>query len=137
MVEDFLGKEVASGNLARLSNGNYSLVDGSHMSGGTVTVTAPPPLSNVIEFVPKIKSTMANSPMVKDDTSPYSLSEFEELSQQNSVRGSDQTNSKMNDYMKENCYEIIMGKRLENGEINQLKDINGKSYYITYLKFCN
>lgn len=38
MVEDFLGKEVASGNLARLSNGNYSLVATSDMT----SVTEPP-----------------------------------------------------------------------------------------------
>lgn len=35
VVEEFLGREVASGNLARLSNGNYSLVATSDMTDAT------------------------------------------------------------------------------------------------------
>lgn len=56
MVEDFLNKEVASGNIIRSANGNYSLVATSDTSNTTLNSTisssssssSPPPRANLI-----------------------------------------------------------------------------------------
>lgn len=42
MVEDFLGKEVSSGNVARLANGNYSLVASTDMTSVAEAATSVP-----------------------------------------------------------------------------------------------
>ncbi|XP_003426986.1 histone-lysine N-methyltransferase 2D [Nasonia vitripennis] len=133
MVEDFLSKEVASGNLARFVNGNYSLVDGSHMSSNGAA--APQQNGELAGKArgPSSSITAASTPF-KEASNPYDLNEFEEFasehdSSSNTLKSSRQTSPKteLEPMKKEECYEIIMGKRQANEEEDkQGKDSNGK-----------
>jgi hypothetical protein len=127
MVEDFLGKEVASGNLARLSNGNYSLVDGSNMSSNGAVV---PQHNGDIVSKTKGSNTTTATTLFKAASNPYDLNEFEEFAEEhdsssNVVKSSRQTSPKtdLEPMKKEDCYEIIVGRRhINEDEKNQSKD---------------
>lgn len=134
MVEDFLSKEVASGNLARLVNGNYSLVDGSHMSSNGAAAPQQNGEPAGKAKVPSSSITAASTPF-KEASNPYDLNEFEEFasehdSSSNTLKSSSQTSPKteLEPMKKEECYEIIMGKRQANEEEEdkQSKDSNDK-----------
>lgn len=110
MVEDFLGKEVASGNLTRLSNGNYSLVATSDM-----TTTA--------ESTHRESFTLENGNVRRKELQTvssttgglYDFDESENLtitdSRSNTPRSSRQASPKSDPQIKkEECYEIIVGR---------------------------
>lgn len=115
MVEDFLGKEVASGNLTRLLNGNYSLVATSDM-----TTTAEP--THRESFT--LENGNARRKELQTVTSTtgglYDFDETENLtitdSRSNTPRSSRQASPKPDPQnKKEECFEIILGNN-ENEE---------------------
>ena len=129
MVEDFLGKEVASGNLARLSNGNYSLVDGSSNNMGNGAVATAAAATQNGEVVTKIKP--ATTPY-KEPSHPYDLNEFEEFAEEHDSSSTTHKSSRhtspkseLEPMKKEDCYEIIVGKR-QGDDDGKAKDSNGK-----------
>lgn len=123
MVEDFLSKEVASGNLAKLSNGNYSLVDGSNMSSNGAA--APQANGDVI-----MSRSRGSSTPFKEASHPYELSDFKDYmddqdSSSNTLKSSHNSKTDIETMKKEECYEIIVGRRPDSGD-GRSKDINGK-----------
>lgn len=114
MVEDFLGKEVASGNLTRLSNGNYSLVATSDM-----TTTAEP--THRESFTLENGNVRRKELQTVSSTTGglYDFDETENLtitdSRSNTPRSSRQASPKSDSQRKEECYEIIV-ERNENSE---------------------
>lgn len=114
MVEDFLGKEVASGNLTRLSNGNYSLVATSDM-----TTTAEPHRESFTLENGNVRRKELQT--VSSTTGGlYDFDETENLtitdSRSNTPRSSRQASPKSDPQIrKEECFEIIVGRN-ENTE---------------------
>lgn len=115
MVEDFLGKEVASGNLTRLSNGNYSLVATSDM-----TTTAEP--THRESFTLENGNVRRKELQTVSSTTGglYDFDETENLtitdSRSNTPRSSRQASPKSDPQIrKEECFEIIVGRN-ENTE---------------------
>ncbi|XP_076642729.1 L(3)mbt interactor in ovarian somatic cells isoform X2 [Halictus rubicundus] len=115
MVEDFLGKEVASGNLTRLSNGNYSLVATSDM-----TTTAEP--THRESFTLENGNARRKELHTVSSTTGglYDFDETENLtitdSRSNTPRSSRQASPKPDPQIrKEECFEIIVGRN-ENTE---------------------
>ena len=117
MVEDFLSKEIASGNLTRLTNGNYSLVATSDMSS-----TEHSRQGSVLEN----RSGKSNKEVTTSSsvTSPYDFDGMDDIdtnipdSSSNTPRSSRQASPKVEQqsYRKEDCYEIIFGSNKKDGE---------------------
>lgn len=102
MVEDFLSKETASGNLTRLANGNYSLVATTDIQQETM-------MENGSIKNSKEATTSASV------TSPYDFDETDDVtmpdSLSNTPRSSRQASpkSEQGTYKKDDYYEIIGG----------------------------
>ncbi|XP_033221931.1 uncharacterized protein LOC117176048 [Belonocnema kinseyi] len=118
MIEDFLNKEIASGNLTRLANGNYSLVATSDLS-----LSEPIREKTVLENgsarssqEARISGTSASLTSLyefddgDDVTMPDSLSNTPRSSRQASPKSEQQM------YRKEDCYEIIIGLNRKDSE---------------------
>lgn len=118
MIEDFLNKEIASGNLTRLANGNYSLVATSDLSLSepirekTLLENGSARSSNEA----RISGTSASLTSLyefddgDDVTMPDSLSNTPRSSRQASPKSEQQM------YRKEDCYEIIIGLNKKESE---------------------
>ncbi|KOX69979.1 Zinc finger protein ubi-d4 [Melipona quadrifasciata] len=110
MVEDFLGKEVASGNLTRLSNGNYSLVATSDMT------TTAEPIHRESFTIENGNARRKELQTVSSTTGAlYDFDETENLtitdSRSNTPRSSRQASPKSDPQIKkEECFEIIVGR---------------------------
>ncbi|XP_033331328.1 L(3)mbt interactor in ovarian somatic cells isoform X2 [Megalopta genalis] len=114
MVEDFLGKEVASGNLTRLSNGNYSLVETSEMTSVEPTHRESFTLENGNARRKELHTVSSTTGGL------YDFDETENLtitdSRSNTPRSSRQVSPKPDPQIKkEECFEIIVGRN-ENTE---------------------
>ncbi|XP_012273324.1 uncharacterized protein LOC105695891 [Orussus abietinus] len=126
MVEEFLGKEVASGNLARLANGNYSLVATAEMASVAGPLLAVgvgvPEKGGLRTGTATGTGTGAGSGTLDVDTPPATsvasrcLYDFEdedavEDSRSTTPRSSRQASPKPDPVRnKEECYEIIVGR---------------------------
>lgn len=109
MVEDFLAKEVASGNLTKLSNGNYSLVDGTD-------------LAVVAHQNHKVTSTTATSTPIKEERQQARYELNEELGDEE-----EQDSRLVGSMKKEECYEIIVGgRRPSDEEESSPRESNGE-----------
>ncbi|XP_024936758.1 uncharacterized protein LOC107263589 isoform X2 [Cephus cinctus] len=113
MVEDFLGKEVASGNITRLPNGNYSLVATSDM-------TAESAQHNFCEN--GVQKDMLNV----STTGLYDFDETEDVtvtdSRSNTPRSSRQASPKPDQVKREECYEIIVAPKKPESPNESLKE---------------
>ena len=118
MIEDFLSKEIASGNLTRLPNGNYSLVATSDLSLSE-PIREKKLLENGSSRSSKEARTSGTSASITnfydfdegdDVTMPDSLSTTPRSSRQASPKSEQQM------YRKEDCYEIILGANKKNTE---------------------
>lgn len=106
VVDDFLAKEVASGNLTKLNNGNYSLVATPDMTHETVQ-------DNYRENGNKKTQKSINKLSM---VNTYDFPESDEMtvtdSRSNTPRSSRQTSPKQQESIKkEDCYEIIIGSK--------------------------
>ncbi|XP_078051204.1 L(3)mbt interactor in ovarian somatic cells isoform X2 [Augochlora pura] len=113
MVEDFLGKEVASGNLTRLSNGNYSLVETSDMTSVEPTHRESFTLENGNVRRKELHTVSSTTGGL------YDFDETENLtitdSRSNTPRSSRQVSPKPDPQIKkEECFEIIVGRNENN-----------------------
>lgn len=129
MVEDFLKKEVIAGNLTKLANGNYSLVDATsnyHFeNGATAYRILGGGHSRKMENGAKIIGNRLSGGSFKDMTST-SFNEIEEVALIDS-RSNSPSHAKPNvDY--DNYYEIIVG-RPKDKQVNGHKEngVNGHS----------
>lgn len=102
VVDDFLAKEVASGNLTRLNNGNYSLVATPEMTHETIQETY------------RENGTRKGSQNLSMVNS-YDFAECDDMtivdSRSNTPRSSRQTSPKQDPLKTEDCYEIIIGTK--------------------------
>ncbi|XP_043671400.1 uncharacterized protein LOC122630683 isoform X1 [Vespula pensylvanica] len=123
MVEDFLGKEVASGNLTRLSNGNYSLVATSDMTTATESTHRE---TFTLENIENGNIRRKDSQTVSSTTSgPYDFDETENLtiadSASNTPRSSRQASPKPEaSSKKEECFDILLTKNQDRTEETSL-----------------
>lgn len=111
VVDDFLSREVASGNLTKLNNGNYSLVATQEMTHDSVQQITSYEQNNVNVNDDNNKTKIIASSMVNNS---YEYIECDDVtvatdSRSNTPRSSRHTSPK-NDPKKEECYEIIIGK---------------------------
>ncbi|KAJ8668065.1 hypothetical protein QAD02_009728 [Eretmocerus hayati] len=127
VVEDFLGKEVSTGNLALLSNGNYSLVDGSVVNSGSEDFS---PSHRNGDVSPKGSKNSTPSKEVKNLCNPKKVNgmHFDEEDYY-SYETSRQCSPKSDSNPKaEACWEIIVGdERSMYEKETSLHEFNGKA----------
>ncbi|XP_058800720.1 uncharacterized protein LOC131669681 [Phymastichus coffea] len=114
MVEDFLGREVASGNLVKLSNGNYSMVP---PNAGAAAVNG--------NAKGKISSTSAKVVSQPDAESDSKDSTDDQDSSSNTPKSNQTSKTDIENMETEDCYEIIVGRRPDDN-ISRSKDVNVK-----------
>ncbi|XP_015171334.1 PREDICTED: uncharacterized protein LOC107063765 isoform X1 [Polistes dominula] len=123
MTKDFLGKEVASGNLTRLSNGNYSLVATSDMTTATESTHRE---TFTLENIENGNIRRKDSQTVSSTTNgPYDFDESENLtiadSASNTPRSSCQASPKPEvSIKKEECFDILLTKNQDRIEDTSL-----------------
>lgn len=95
MVEDFLSKEVASGNIARLSNGNYSLVATTDVTTSPTSVIETNATTTIVDTTSPVTS-MSNSNNSTLAASAHQQNNNNHLSNNNNNNNNHQINNTNN-----------------------------------------